>query len=136
MAFRISYNMAVAKKKVPAKATKANKENKKILEDIKTPKRRSGRVTRILKKREPQLIEGTKKSLIFKGNSPSLVVTNLLKDVAQLCKPNCKMLSRKNEIVPFEDATSIEFLTEKSDCSLFLMGSHSKKRPNNLVFVS
>ncbi|XP_053566837.1 ribosome production factor 2 homolog isoform X2 [Bombina bombina] len=35
---------------------------------------------------------------------------------------------------PFEDQTSLEFFSKKSDCSLFLFGSHNKKRPNNLIF--
>ena len=125
--------MAVVKRIVP----KANKVNKKIIKDVAAlaPKRRSGRVNRILKKKEPQLIENTKKVLVLKGVSSSQIITDVLKDIAQLCKPNCKVLSRNNEIMPFEDTTSLEFLESKNDCSLFLLGSHSKKRPNNLVFV-
>lgn len=52
---------------------------------------------------------------------------------ARLSKPHCHILSKKNEIIPFEDVTSLEFLCQKNDCSLFALGSHSKKRPNNLV---
>lgn len=43
------------------------------------------------------------------------------------------MLSKKNDIRPFENVNSIEFLSQKNDCSLFMIGSHSKKRPNNFV---
>ena len=48
-------------------------------------------------------------------------------------KPFYKLLSKKNEIRPFEAVNSLEFLSQKNDCSLFMVGSHSKKRPNNLV---
>lgn len=34
---------------------------------------------------------------------------------------------------PFEDQTSLEFFSVKNDASLFIFGSHSKKRPHNLV---
>lgn len=43
------------------------------------------------------------------------------------------MLSKKNDIRPFENVNSLEFLSQKNDCSLFMIGSHSKKRPNNFV---
>jgi len=43
--------------------------------------------------------------------------------------------SKKNEIHPFEDASSLEFFSEKQDASLFVVGTHSKKRPNNLTFA-
>ena len=44
-------------------------------------------------------------------------------------------LSRKNDIHPFEAEAVpwIEHQGQKSNCSLFAIGSHSKKRPNNLV---
>ncbi|PIO33509.1 hypothetical protein AB205_0114060, partial [Aquarana catesbeiana] len=44
------------------------------------------------------------------------------------------VLFRKNMTRPFEDQTSVEFFSKKSDCSLFVFGSHNKKRPNNLIF--
>jgi len=43
------------------------------------------------------------------------------------------MLQRKNDIRPFEDAASLEFLGGKNDAPLFLFCSHNKKRPHNLV---
>jgi hypothetical protein len=44
------------------------------------------------------------------------------------------MYTKKNQtILPFEDATSIEFFGKKNDTSLFMLTSHSKKRPNNLI---
>ncbi|CAL1264190.1 unnamed protein product [Larinioides sclopetarius] len=56
-----------------------------------------------------------------------------MKDFASLKKPNCVFFNRKNDIKPMEDATKLEFFCQKSDASLFMFGSHNKKRPNNLV---
>jgi len=36
-------------------------------------------------------------------------------------------------VLPFQDPSSIEFFSQKSDASLFVYGNHSKKRPNNLI---
>jgi hypothetical protein len=47
-----------------------------------------------------------------------------------------KKFSRKNpDVQPFESGgeTHLEFFCNKSNCSLFAFGSHSKKRPHNLV---
>jgi ribosome production factor 2 len=43
-------------------------------------------------------------------------------------------MNKKNEILPFESLESLEFLMRKSLCTSFLLTSHSKKRPNNIVF--
>ena len=48
-------------------------------------------------------------------------------------KPHAVMMNKKNDFRPFEDETTIEKLSKKMDASLFLFGSHSKKRPNNIV---
>ncbi len=48
-------------------------------------------------------------------------------------KPDCTMFNKKNEIHPFDDHTSLEFFSEKTDSSLFMFASHSKKRPHNIV---
>lgn len=52
---------------------------------------------------------------------------------AALRKPLVKMFSRRNPVHPFENASSLEFFSEKNDTSLFAMVSNTKKRPNNLV---
>ena len=44
-------------------------------------------------------------------------------------------MTKKNEIRPFEDINSLEFLSQKNDCSLFMVGSHSKKRPHHGPYV-
>lgn len=88
------------------------------------------------KKAEGELIEKFKKVLLLKGRTSSEVMNEVLTDLALLSKPYAKSLQRKNDIVPFEDAHSLEFLGPKNECGLFALVSHSKKRPNNLVLVS
>lgn len=51
-----------------------------------------------------------------------------------LKKPDAKRFSKKNEVRPFEDASTLEFFSEKNDTSLMVFSSHNKKRPNTLVF--
>jgi hypothetical protein len=123
-------------KKGAGRGGKSGDAGSKKDEALLKPKKRSARVERILKKREPQLVEGPKNALIMKGHKTSQTITDVLRDLGKLTKPHNKLLSRKNEILPFEDANSIEFLAPKNDCSLFALGSHSKKRPNNLTLVS
>lgn len=48
--------------------------------------------------------------------------------------PFAKMMGKKNDIHVFEDENNVEFLTQKNDASLFMVGSSTKKRPNNLIF--
>ena len=54
---------------------------------------------------------------------------------ALLKKPCSKALSGRNASTPFDNESSIEFLCSKNDCGLFTFGSHSKKRPHNIVMV-
>lgn len=48
-------------------------------------------------------------------------------------KPHGKILSRPNDIVPFENITPVEEFSRKNDASLFMFASHNKKRPHNLI---
>jgi len=52
-----------------------------------------------------------------------------------LKKPDAVNFSKKNQIHPFEDESSLEFFSQKNDASLIVVGTHSKKRPHNLVFA-
>lgn len=47
--------------------------------------------------------------------------------------PFAKMMGKKNDIHVFDDENQMEFLSQKNDASLFMIGSHTKKRPSNLV---
>jgi ribosome production factor 2 len=84
---------------------------------------------------EGDLIERKKNILFLKGTHSSQILTDVMKDLSLLSKPYNKVLNKKNEILPFEDPSSLEFLSSKNECGLFTFASHSKKRPNNLVMV-
>ncbi|XP_021891867.1 ribosome production factor 2 homolog [Carica papaya] len=101
---------------------------------IKTPKR--GRDKRELEKRAPKPVETGKKTLILHGTKTSSTLNAVLTEIYNLKKDSAVKYSRKNEnIRPFESGgeTSLEFFSRKTDCSIFVYGSHSKKRPDNLV---
>ncbi|KAL1824076.1 hypothetical protein ACET3Z_010854 [Daucus carota] len=101
---------------------------------IKTPK--TGRARRELKKIAPKLVETGKKTLILHGTKTSNVINSVLTEIYHLKKDNAVKYTKRNDnIRPFESGgeTSLEFYSLKTDCSLFVYGSHSKKRPDNLV---
>ena len=50
-------------------------------------------------------------------------------------RPYAIRFTKKNPIHPFEDASSLEFFSQKNDASLLVFGSHSKKRPHSLTWV-
>jgi len=94
------------------------------------------RALRMWKSRQPKDIENIKRAMFIKGSKSSLVVSSVLQDFASLKKPDVVKYNnkRKNKYPsPFESETTIEFLSTKSDCSLFMFGSHTKKRPHNLI---
>ncbi len=57
-----------------------------------------------------------------------------MKDLYKLKRPDAIAYNQRNDIRPFEDASKLEHWCKKMDASLFLFGSHNKKRPDNLVF--
>ncbi|XP_020605600.1 ribosome production factor 2 homolog [Orbicella faveolata] len=95
------------------------------------PKTHRGK--RVIEQRAPKDLENTKTALFMRGGRTSETVTQAMKDLCLLKKPNSVMFQRKNIMRPFEDHTSLEFFSVRNDASLFLFGSHSKKRPHNLV---
>lgn len=57
-----------------------------------------------------------------------------MRDIHVLKKPFSHFLGHNNNnFHPFEDQSNIEFLCKKNDSSLFMFGSNTKKRPNNLI---
>ncbi|XP_048240328.1 ribosome production factor 2 homolog [Haliotis rufescens] len=96
-------------------------------------KAKTQRGKRALEKKEGKIFEDVKTTMFIKGGNTSMTVTQVLKELHMLKKPHAVSFKRKNVTRPFEDQTSLEFFSDKSDNSLFLFGSHSKKRPDNLV---
>lgn len=102
-----------------------------ILRRVCKPKTRKGK--RFLEKREPRLIEEGKTTIFIRGQNANQTVLQALKDFSLLKKPKSVFFNKKNDLKPFEDASSFEFFSDKNDAALFMFGSHNKKRPNNLV---
>uniref|UniRef100_A0A8C7UE09 Ribosome production factor 2 homolog n=1 Tax=Oncorhynchus mykiss TaxID=8022 RepID=A0A8C7UE09_ONCMY len=106
-------------------------------------KPKTKRAKRFLDNRAPKLTENVKNVMIMKGGNTSMTVTQALKDIYALKKPSAvlyKNITFKYNVfiaLPFP-ITNIfclqEFFSKKTDSSLFLFGSHNKKRPNNLIF--
>ena len=94
---------------------------------------KTARGRRALQKREPKIVENPRTALLARGQKSSALVNAALTDLYMLKKPHAVHFKRHNAVHPFEDATPLEFLCQKNDASLFGFGTHSKKRPNNLV---
>jgi len=100
-----------------------------------TVKPKNARSKRALKAREPKLKESAKTAIFVRGQQTSEAVKIALSELMQMKKPDAVTFSKANAIHPFEDANSLAFWSKKNDASLFMVGLHSKKRPNNLVFA-
>ncbi|MCO5584439.1 hypothetical protein L7F22_038366 [Adiantum nelumboides] len=105
---------------------------------LRVVKPKTKRGLRELDKRAPKLTENVKKILLLHGTTTSIIVKGVLSDLYRLRKAggNAIKYTKKNEnIRPFESGgeSYLEYLSQRTDCSLFVFGSHSKKRPHNLV---
>jgi len=98
-------------------------------------KPKNARSKRALEDRQPKLVENQKTTLLLRGSTASDLIQNVLTDLNSLKKPHSVKFTKKNTVVPFEDATPLEFFSEKNDASLLVLGTHSKKRPQNLVIA-
>ncbi|KAL3686711.1 hypothetical protein R1sor_013020 [Riccia sorocarpa] len=101
-------------------------------------KPKTKRAKRMLEKRAPKLDENQKRLMLLQGTKVSSLIKNVMSDLYHLKKAggNAVKFSKKNDkIRPFEGGgeAPLEFFSSKTDCSLFAFGTHSKKRPNNLV---
>ncbi|CAK9290792.1 unnamed protein product [Gordionus sp. m RMFG-2023] len=101
------------------------------INDERKPKTRAGKL--YLERKEPKFVEHDKNTIFVRGQNANSVILNLLKDLYSFKKHSSKFLGKKNPIRPFENPVSLEFFSQKNDAALFFMGTHSKKRPNNLI---
>jgi len=79
----------------------------------KVTKPKTQRGKRFLRERESKIDENAKRVMLIKGGKTSEQVTQALKDINLLKKPNSTMFHRKNILRPFEDQTSLEFFFTK-----------------------
>ncbi|KAI5796545.1 Brix domain-containing protein [Geopyxis carbonaria] len=101
---------------------------------IRTIAPKNARSKRALDDRAPKNKENPKTTLLLRGTTASETVQSVLTDLHALKKPHSIKFSKKNDGVrPFEDASSLEFFSSKNDAALLVVGSHSKKRPHNVV---
>lgn len=72
---------------------------------------------------------------MLRGNKISEDVQQVIRDFHSIRgKDNSTLNLRKSrEILPFEDIGDLEHIVNKFNCSLFTLGMHQKKRPDNLV---
>ncbi|XP_049765781.1 ribosome production factor 2 homolog [Schistocerca serialis cubense] len=102
-----------------------------VIQRIKKAKTHRGK--KILQSRESKLIEDPKETLFLQGRKTSQTVLTCMKDLYAMKKPQAVMLSKKHDILPFENIVPVEDFARKYNTNLFVFGSHNKKRPNNLV---
>ncbi|BET01078.1 Hypothetical protein production factor 2 homolog (S. cerevisiae) [Nesidiocoris tenuis] len=102
-----------------------------VVQRVKKPTTRKGK--KFLEERGPKIIENTKQSLFFYGRSSSETLKRCMKDLYHLKKPDAYPLKGKHDVLPMENSTPIETSSKKYDSSLFFFGSHTKKRPNNII---
>lgn len=104
-----------------------------VIMSLKVEKPKTQRGKRAQDHKDPKIFENNKTCMMIKGGNTSQLVTQTLKELHMLKKPHAVLFKKKNITRPFEDESSLEFFSNRADASLFAFGSHSKKRPDNLV---
>ncbi|KAK5174443.1 rRNA-binding ribosome biosynthesis protein rpf2 [Saxophila tyrrhenica] len=102
---------------------------------IREIKPKNARTKRFLDNKAPQQNENARQTLFLRYTSTSEITNLLTTDLCSLKKPLSLKFNKKNSIHPFEDASSLEFFSEKNDASLVVYSSTSKKRPHCLTLV-
>lgn len=88
---------------------------------------------RILRKREPQIVEDGKTAIHVAGSKASADVSALLRDLHSTRRELGVLYMHKHPWHPFEEIAPLEKLCMKHDHGMFVFGSSSKKRPFRLI---
>ncbi|RPA74564.1 ribosome biogenesis protein-like protein RPF2 [Ascobolus immersus RN42] len=102
---------------------------------VRTVKPKNARSKRAMDARAPKIQENPKKTLFIRGQTASQLTETHTTDLFAFKIPLSKKFTKKNAILPFEDATALEFFAQKNDTSLLVFTSNNKKRPHNVTFV-
>ncbi|EUC44240.1 hypothetical protein COCMIDRAFT_37888 [Bipolaris oryzae ATCC 44560] len=102
---------------------------------LKQAKPKNARAKREMKKREPQQNENPKTTLFVSGQKTSQILKLAVADLTTIKRPFVERFTKKNDIHPFDDASSLEFFSQKNDTSLLVLSLHSKKRPHCLTLA-
>ncbi|KAB2107070.1 hypothetical protein AG0111_0g5180 [Alternaria gaisen] len=102
---------------------------------IKAVKPKNARAKRAMAKREPQQNENPKTTLFVSGQKTSQILKLAVADLCTIKRPFIERFTKKNDIHPFDDASSLEFFSQKNDTSLLVLSLHSKKRPHCLTLA-
>ncbi|KAF2351153.1 Brix domain [Trinorchestia longiramus] len=103
-----------------------------VIQRVVKPSTQRGK--RALADKAPKIIENDKKTLFIHGKKTSPIGRDFLKSIYAFKRTNSIYYGRKNSILPFEEGEKLERLSKTKDTSLFALTSHSKKRPNNVIF--
>ena len=101
--------------------------------DIKKAKTRKGK--KALEDKESKKIENGKQVVFMKASKTSQIIIDCMAELYNMKVPLGIKFVKRNDIRPFEDSASVEFISQKSDASLMVLASHSKKRPHQFCFV-
>ncbi|KZO92406.1 Brix-domain-containing protein [Calocera viscosa TUFC12733] len=102
---------------------------------LRVVKPKNARSKRVMLAREPQEVEQAKTCIFVKGSTTGERLNGVMRDLMALKRPNAISFSKKNTVHPFESTDSFTFWGQKNDAPLFLVGTHSKKRPHDLTFI-
>ncbi|KAJ6518669.1 Brix domain-containing protein [Mycena sanguinolenta] len=106
---------------------------------LRSIKPKNARAKRALDARLPKEVEDPSTAVFVRGTHTGQVLNDVMRDLMALKRPHVISFSKKNDIHPFDAAStstaSLEFWATKNDASMFVIGQTTKKRPNGLTFV-